>query len=265
MPVPPGRVLVLDGAMFTLRAQHGLSAAEAHAAYLRAGADIIRSDTFGAVTAAATAAAAAVARGVADAWTAATPGQPRYVAGVLSAATPGGDLRALFGAQLRGLIAGGVDLLLAETLASLDQVRAALDAVRAVPAAPPLMVSVAVTAAGVLLSGETIDALCAALAPAPPFSVGLNCGDGTGRLRPPLARLARLAPCRVSCHPSAGTPDAFGEFDDSPDDTARFLLDAARAGLIDVAGGCCGTTPEHIAAVAAAVRGLPARMAGFRE
>ncbi len=264
--LPADRVLVLDGAMYTLRAQRAMDAAAVHAAYLRAGADIIRTDTFGATTAAASAAGAAVARDAADAWTRATPAQPRFVAGVMSAGGPPGHLRRQFGRQMQGLLDGRVDLLLAETLASLDEVAAVLDV--AAPggvAAAPLMISVAVTRAGRLPSGETIAALAAVVGPAPLFCVGLNCGDGAAGFRRPLAQLARLASCRVSCHPSAGTPDAFGDFDDAPGDTARVLGDAARAGLVDIAGGCCGTTPEHIAAIAAAVRGLPARMAGFRE
>jgi 5-methyltetrahydrofolate--homocysteine methyltransferase len=269
------RILVLDGAMFTLRAQRRISAADAHHAYLEAGADIISTDTFGALNAEASAQGARAARTIADAWTRQTPAQPRLVAGVMSAAGPEPSLRALLAAQMQGLIAGGVDLLLAETLASFAEVAAVFDVVSdAVTESggdrvPPLMISVAVTPAGVLPSGETIEGLVTmlaaelALARTPLLYAGLNCGSGTANLRRPLETLARLPSCRVSCHPSAGSPDAFGEFDESPDETARFLEDAARQGLLDLAGGCCGTTPEHIEAIAAAVRNLPARMGEF--
>jgi len=267
--VPPHtRILVLDGATFTLQAQRGLSTAQVHDAYLRAGADIISTDTFGALTAAAGTAGARTAREAADAWTRSTPDQPRFVAGVMSAVAPPGQLREVLAAQMDGLIAGGVDLLLAETLAGSDEVRAVLDVTGAAGLAapvPPLMISVAVTGAGLLPSGERVEAIWAALAAAPPFSVGINCGCGAAAGRQPLETLARLAACGVSWHPSAGSPDAFGDFDESPDETAACLRIAAENGLVDIVGGCCGTTPEHIAAIAAAVRGLPARMAGFRE
>jgi 5-methyltetrahydrofolate--homocysteine methyltransferase len=184
---------------------------------------------------------------------------------VISAGAPEPALRAVLDARMRGLIAGGVDVLLAETLASLAEVAVVLEVVTAAAAAgmPPLMLSVAVTAAGVLPSGETVEALAAVVADTPPWSVGLNCGSGIAGLRRPLEALAGLLPCRISCHPSAGAPGAFGDFDESPDETAAFLREAAQAGLVDVVGGCCGTTPEHIEAIAAAVRGLPARMTGF--
>jgi 5-methyltetrahydrofolate--homocysteine methyltransferase len=259
------RILVMDGAMFTLTARRRITVAEAHDAYLRAGADIIKSDTFAARTAAESAAGVRAARAIAGAWTKTTPAQPRLVAGVVGIAAPADNMQ--------GLVDGGADLLLAETLASLDEVRAVLDAHltmprRAGPFGPaiPLMVSVAVMPSGRLPSGEPIDAVCAVLAASPPYSAGLNCGSGTDGLRGSLETLAaalsrQALPCRISCHPSAGRPDAFGDFDEAPADTARFLRDAAEAGLIDIAGGCCGTTPEHIAAIAGAMQGLPARMA----
>jgi 5-methyltetrahydrofolate--homocysteine methyltransferase len=274
--LPADRILVLDGAMFTLRAQRGMNATAVHEAYLQAGADIITSDTFAAATARDHTAGAGAARAIADAWTALTPDRPRFVAGSLSAGSfSAGSLGAgpaiaragVLADRMRGLIDGGVDLVLAETLASLDEVTAVVEAAEQVGRGglepPPLMISVAVMASGTLPSGDTIGDLCRLLESRAPYSVGINCGFGAAGLAAPLAALAGALPCRISCHPSAGIPDAFGSFDDSPAATARFLGDAARAGHLDVAGGCCGTTPAHIAAIAEAVRGLPARMARF--
>jgi 5-methyltetrahydrofolate--homocysteine methyltransferase len=262
------RVLVLDGAMATLQMQTGMDAAAIHRAYLDAGADIISTDSFAGPRAKGQGPrgprgpsdddarhAAGIARVAAAEASRATPDQPRRVAGVI-----GFDL-----AGIDGLIEGGVDLLLAETLTSTAQVDAALAAVSRRRGAPPLMLSVAVTAAGRLPSGEPIADLGRAIDGAPLYSVGLNCGSGVDGMSGPLETLARLSTVRVSCHPAAGLPDAFGEYDEPPAVTAAFLHQAAREGLIDIAGGCCGTTPATIAAIAQALRGLPARMAGFRE
>ena len=261
-------MLVLDGAMFTLRTALGVTAAAVHEAYLAAGADIISSDTFSAVTAAGNAEAARAARAAADRWTRATPRRPRFVAGVLNPhphmALPPAARRARLEARIGGLIDGGADLLLAETLASLAEVTAVCEAADAVASAPPLMLSVAVRG-GRLLSGESLVDLVELLAPSPPYSVGVNCGEGTAGVRASLELLARRLSCRVSCHPSAGLPDAFGTYDEPPAVTSASLAAAAADGLLSIAGGCCGTTPGHIAALAAAVGDLPDKMAGFRE
>ncbi len=252
---PPGdRVLVLDGAMFTLRMQTGLDAAAVHHAYLDAGAAIIRTDTFAAVSDAAAHAAAQTAR-AATADHARRTSRPRaMVAGVIGIGVTGLD----------GLLAGGVDLLLAETLTSTSHIDAVLAAVSRRRRAPRLMLSVAVTPAGRLVSGQPIDDVTRAIAGAPVWSIGLNCGAGIDALSAPLATLASRCECRVSCAPAAGLPDAFGEYDELAS-LAPFLRDVAVAGLVDVVGGCCGTTPAAIAEIAGAVAGLPARMAGFRE
>ena len=268
------RILTLDGAMATLQMQTGLDAAAIHRAYLAAGADIISTDTFMAQHDAETNAAARTARLAADQFRQVTPDQPRLVAGVIGTG----------GAGIRGLIDGGVDLLLAETLVSVAQVLAVIDAASRQPDAPPLMLSVAVTADGRLQSGDTMDTLVDALAGVSLFSIGLNCGSGVDGLLGSLRALAGGLKAqaggmkavtgglkasgyqtRVSCHPAAGLPDAFGAYDEPPAMTSAFLHAAARDGLLDIAGGCCGTTPATIAAIAQAVGGLPARMAGFRE
>jgi 5-methyltetrahydrofolate--homocysteine methyltransferase len=258
------RILVLDGATATLQLQTGLDAQAIHRAYLDAGADIISTGTFMARHDGETNAAARVARRAVDEFRPLTPDQPRLVAGVIGVA----------GAGVRGLIDGGVDLLLAETVDSVAQAMVALASADREPGAPPLMLSVAVGADGRLLSGETLDDLANAIAGAPLFSVGINCGRGVAGLLEPLRELAGAmtasagqpaATVRVSCHPAAGLPDAFGEYDEPPAVTAAFLRHAARDGLVDIAGGCCGTTPATIGAIARALHGLPARMAGFRE
>jgi 5-methyltetrahydrofolate--homocysteine methyltransferase len=258
------RILVLDGAMTTVRLQTGLDALAIHRAYLAAGADIIKTDTFAGLKPRGRGVrpnddealrAAVVARTAADEACRATPDWPRRVAGVI-----GFDL-----GGIDGLIGGAVDLLLAETLASMAQVDTVLAAVARRRAAPPLMLSFAVTAAGTLVSGEPIADIARAIDGAPLYSVGINCGAGVDGLRPPLETLAGLSQVRVSCHPAAGLPDAFGEHDEPPAVTAAFLREAARDGLLDIAGGCCGTRPATTAAIAQAVSGLPARMAGFRE
>jgi 5-methyltetrahydrofolate--homocysteine methyltransferase len=114
------------------------------------------------------------------------------------------------------------------------------------------------------VSGQPIDDVARAIAGAPVWSIGLNCGAGIGALSAPLDTLASHCDCRVSCAPAAGLPNAFGEYDELAS-LPSFLLDVAVAGLVDIVGGCCGTTPAVIAEIAGAVEGLPARMAGFRE
>jgi 5-methyltetrahydrofolate--homocysteine methyltransferase len=248
------RVLVLDGAMATLRLQTGLDAAAIHHGYLDAGADIIRTDTFMAADDRAAAAGARIARAAADA--AATPARRPLVAGVIG----------VDGTGIDGLIEGGVDLLLAETLTHTSQIEAILGATAARPGSPPLMISVAVTPAGRLPSGQEVEEVIAAVRGGSGlYSLGVNCGSGVDGLYAVLSELAERVVCRVSCHPAAGLPDAFGLYDEPPALIAAFLRDAAAAGLVDIVGGCCGTTPDYIAAIAGEVGGLADRMLGFRE
>src|SRR5206468_5576232 len=123
-----------------------------------------------------------------------------------------------------------------------------------------VMISVTITdRSGRTLSGQTVDAFWVSIAHAKPFSVGVNCALGAKEMRPYVAELARLADCYVSCHPNAGLPNAFGEYDEQPHDTAAELGEFARAGLLNIVGGCCGTTPAHIEAIAAAVEHMPPR------
>ncbi|MBI4265831.1 MAG: methionine synthase [Acidobacteria bacterium] len=262
-----------------------------HHAYLAAGADIIETNTFNS-TAISQAdydlqacacelnlAAARLARAAADEWS--TPDRPRFVAGAigptnrtLSISPDVGNpslrtvtfdqMRDAYREQVRGLIDGGVDLLLLETIFDTLNAKAAIAAMletfdeRGVGL--PLMISVTVTdRSGRTLSGQTLDAFYVSIRHARPFSVGLNCALGAREMRPYLAELARLAECYVTCYPNAGLPNAFGQYDELPSDTARLLRDFAESGFVNILGGCCGTTPEHIRALAAAIDGLPPR------
>jgi 5-methyltetrahydrofolate--homocysteine methyltransferase len=259
------RILILDGAMATLRLQRGLDVAAVHQTYLAAGADIITTDTFSATSSRQHREAARCARLAADA-APTPPDRPRFVAGAMgpTSGTTVAAVRNIYRGRMQGLLDEGVDVLLVETIVDTRHARAAAEAVedeqQARGHALSLMLSVTVTDEGRLLSGETIDAFHAAIGGAALLSVGINCGSGAWHLRPPLERLARLTGAFVSCHPSAGLPDAFGQYDAAPADIARRLRELAQAGLLNIAGGCCGTTPEHIQAIARALAGVPARM-----
>ena len=267
--------------------------ARIHDAYFAAGADIVETDTFTA-TAVAQAdyglesaayemnvAAARLAREAAARWTERTPERPRFVAGsigptnrTLSMSPDVNDatfraatfdaLRDAYAEQARGLLDGGSDLLLLETVFDTLNAKAAVAAILDLfderGAAVPLMISVTITdRSGRTLSGQTIDAFWVSIAHARPFSVGINCALGAREMRPYLAELARLADTWVSCYPNAGLPNAFGEYDEHPEETAGLLRGFATDGLVNLVGGCCGTTPDHIAAVAAAVEGVAPR------
>src|SRR4029079_11322401 len=166
--------------------------------------------------------------------------------------------------QVRGLVAGGCDLLRLETIVDTLNAKAGIVAIEEVfeetGVRLPLMISVTITdRSGRTLSGQTIDAFWVSIAHARPFSVGLNCALGAGDMRPYVAELARVADCYVSCYPNAGLPNAFGEYDERPSDTAGFLREFAESGFVNIVGGCCGTTPDHIAAIAKAVEGVAPR------
>jgi 5-methyltetrahydrofolate--homocysteine methyltransferase len=264
-----------------------------HEEYLAAGADIVETCTFTA-TAVAQAdyglepfvyemnvAAARIAREAADAWTARTPDRPRLVAGsigptnrTLSLSPDVNDpsfraitfdrLRAAYVEQVRGLMDGGCDALLVETIFDTLNAKAAIAAAGDVfeerGRALPLMISVTITdRSGRTLSGQTVDAFWVSVAHARPVTVGINCALGAREMRPYLAELSRVAATRVSCYPNAGLPNAFGGYDETPAETAAAIREFAEAGLVNLVGGCCGTTPEHIAAIAAAVEGLAPR------
>ena len=264
-----------------------------HHAFLEAGADIIETNTFSATSVAQAdyatehlvreinVEAARLARAAAAEWTARTPDRPRFVAGAIgptnrmlsispdvedpaARAITFDQLRAAYAEQVRGLIEGGADLLLVETIIDGLGAKAALFAIDEVAQETgtrlPLMISVTVTdRSGRTLAGQTIEAFWITVAHARPFSVGLNCALGAADMRPYLADLSRVATCWTSCYPNAGLPNAFGEYDESPDTTASELRGFAEGGLVNMLGGCCGTTPDHIRAVAAAAAGLEPR------
>src|SRR5947209_18581580 len=123
------------------------------------------------------------------------------------------------------------------------------------------MISATITdRSGRTLSGQTIDAFWVSVAHAKPFSVGINCALGARDMRPYLAELARIADCYISCYPNAGLPNAFGQYDEQPGQTGEYLRDFAASGFVNIVGGCCGTTPEHIREIARAVENLPPRV-----
>jgi len=170
------------------------------------------------------------------------------------------DIAAGYAEAIRGLVDGGVDLLLIETIFDTLNAKAAIAAARDVAPDMPLMISVTITdQSGRTLSGQTLDAFWIAIEHARPFSVGTNCALGAEQMRPYLETLARLAPVYTSCYPNAGLPNAFGGYDEVPEITSRILGEYADAGLANILGGCCGTTPEHVTAIAERVRSVAPR------
>jgi 5-methyltetrahydrofolate--homocysteine methyltransferase len=264
-----------------------------HSAYLEAGADIIETNSFSGTRIAQAdyqlesvvyelnVAAAQVARRAADAWTARTPDKIRLVAGAMGPTNktlslsprvtdPGfravtfDEMRAAYAEQVRGLIDGGCDLLLAETAIDTLSLKSCLCAVEDVFADQglrlPVMVSGTITdKSGRILSGQTLEAFYTSIAHAHPLSVGLNCGGGATQVRPYMVELSNLVSGYVSCYPNAGLPNTMGGYDEDPNLTARFIREMAEAGLLNIVGGCCGTTPDHIAAIAKAVDGVRPR------
>ena len=170
------------------------------------------------------------------------------------------EVKDAYAEQMRALAEGGVDLLLIETVFDTLNAKAAILAAReAVPELPLWISATIVDLSGRTLSGQTIEAFWTSVAHARPLIVGVNCSLGAREMRPYLAELARIAPCLVSAHPNAGLPNAFGGYDETADVTAELMRSFAADGLVNVAGSCCGSTPEHTAAIAAAVAGLPPR------
>jgi len=167
---------------------------------------------------------------------------------------------AAYAEQIGALAEGGVDLLLVETIFDTLNAKAAIAAARDVAPHLPLWLSVTIVdLSGRTLSGQTVEAFWTSVQHAQPLIVGVNCSLGAAEMRPHVEELARLAGTYVSSHPNAGLPNAFGGYDEQPHETAALLRGFAEAGLVNVAGGCCGTTPEHVAQIAAAVAGLPPR------
>ncbi|RMH07998.1 MAG: methionine synthase, partial [Nitrospirae bacterium] len=262
-----------------------------HQQYLEAGADIIETNTFNANAvsmadyrmeplvyeinvAAAKAARLAVERIMVQ-----DPQRPRFVAGAIGPtnrtasmspdvnnpayrAITYDQLREAYAEQVRGLVEGGVDLLLVETIFDTLNAKAALFAIEQYceehGVRVPVMISVTITdQSGRTLSGQTIEAFWTSIAHAKPLSVGINCALGARQMRPYLEELAALAPVYISCYPNAGLPNAFGGFDETPERMASDLREFARNGWLNIVGGCCGTTPAHIRAIAETVREIP--------
>ncbi|MEN4709543.1 methionine synthase [Pantoea agglomerans] len=266
---------------------------EIHDAYLAAGADILETNTFNAtsiamadyqmesLSAEINFEAARLARACADAWTAKTPDRPRYVAGVLGptnrtcSISPDvndpayrnvtfNQLVEAYRESTRALVEGGSDIIMIETVFDTLNAKAAVYAVQtemeALGVALPLMISGTITdASGRTLSGQTTEAFYNSLRHAEPLSFGLNCALGPDELRQYVAELSRIAEGYVTAHPNAGLPNAFGEYDLDAELMAQQIGEWATAGFLNIIGGCCGTTPQHIAAMVAAVEGVAPR------
>ena len=266
-----------------------------HNAYFEAGADIIETNTFNSTSIAQAdyglegrvremnVAAARLARECADAWTVRTPTKPRFVAGALGPTNrtasispdvndPGArnvhfdELVASYGEAIEGLAEGGVDLFLVETIFDTLNGKAALFALEAyfgrIGQRLPVIVSGTITdASGRTLSGQTTEAFWNSVRHVRPLAVGINCALGAALMRPYVEELARVADTYISCYPNAGLPNPMSDtgYDETPAETARLIEDFAQQGFVNLVGGCCGTTPAHIRAIADAVRNLPPR------
>ena len=264
-----------------------------HRAYLEAGADILETNTFNsnAISMAdyrmetevydINVASARLARKAADDYTAKDPKKPRFVAGSIGPTNrtlsmspdvndPGyravtfPQLVEAFHEQVRGLVDGGSDLLLVETVTDTLNCKAALFAIEKyfeeTGRRLPVMISATIVdKSGRTLSGQTMEAFWISISHFPLFSVGINCSLGAEDMRPYVEDVSRIADCRVSCHPNAGLPNAFGQYDQTADEMARLIKDFAKSGFLNIVGGCCGTTPEHIARIAGIVAEFPPR------
>ena len=267
---------------------------EIHGQYLEAGADIIETNTFSSTTVAQAdyllehvayelnLEGARLAKAACAAWTKKTPDRPRLVAGSIGPtnrtlsispdvnnpafrAITFDELRKAYEEQVRGLIDGGSDLILLETIFDTLNAKAGIVAIDNVFAEKgirlPLMISFTITdKSGRTLSGQTLEAFYTSVRHAHPFSIGINCALGARDMRPYLADLAKIAECYVTSYPNAGLPNAFGAYDELPAETGELVKDFAVSGFVNIVGGCCGTTPDHIKAIADAVAGIPPRV-----
>jgi 5-methyltetrahydrofolate--homocysteine methyltransferase len=266
---------------------------EIHEQYLAAGADIVETNTFGATRVAQAdyrmedlaremnLESARIARAACDKYS--TPDKPRFVAGAIGPTPktasispdvndPGArntnfdELRDSYYEQAKALLEGGADLFLVETIFDTLNAKAALFALDQLfedsGEILPIMISGTVTdASGRILSGQTVEAFWNSLRHAKPLTFGLNCALGAALMRPYIAELAKLCDCYVSCYPNAGLPNPMSDtgFDETPDITSSLLHEFAQSGLVNIAGGCCGTTPAHIAAIAQSLAPLKPR------
>lgn len=265
-----------------------------HKAYLSAGSDIIETNTFSSTSIAQAdyhletlayelnRESAGIAREAADEFTRSNPDKPRFVAGAIGPTNktlslspdvnnPGyravtfDQVADAYYEQVRGLSDGGADLLLIETIFDTLNAKAAIYAIRKYfrdsgKKELPIMISGTITdASGRTLSGQTLEAFYISVNYARPLSVGLNCALGGKQMRPYIEELSKIASCYVSCYPNAGLPNAMAEYDEAPEDTAGVLKEFAQAGFVNIVGGCCGTTPEHIRQIAESVRNVKPR------
>lgn len=268
--------------------------AEVHRKYYAAGADIVETNTFSGTTIAMADyhmenlvyelnyESARIAKKVADEFTAKEPNKPRFVAGSIGPTNktasmspdvndPGyraisfDDLRIAYKQQVEALLDGGADLLLVETIFDTLNAKAALFAIEEVKEERnidvPIMVSGTITdASGRTLSGQTAEAFLISISHIPILSVGFNCALGASQLVPHLEVLASKSEHAVSAHPNAGLPNAFGEYDETPEQMAAQIKEYVEKGLVNIVGGCCGTTPEHITAIANVVKEFKPRL-----
>jgi len=264
-----------------------------HRQYLEAGADLVETNTFNSTSISLAdyrlqhlvrelnREGARLARIECDAIEARDPAKPRFVIGVLGPtsrtaslspdvnrpgfrATSFDELAEAYREAAHGLIEGGADILMVETIFDTLNAKAALfaidDVFESIGARLPVMISGTITdASGRTLSGQTAEAFWYSLRHAQPLAIGLNCALGAKDLRQHIDVLAQVADTNISCHPNAGLPNAFGGYDETPEDMAGVLREFAASGLLNLVGGCCGSSPDHIAAIAAAVAGLPPR------
>ncbi|MEZ4886412.1 MAG: methionine synthase [Chitinophagales bacterium] len=267
---------------------------EIHKRYLEAGADIIETNTFNGTPISQkdyglqdyaydiNFAAAKIAKAAAVEYTEKNPDKPRFAAGglgptnVTASLSPDvnrpayravtfDEIKEAYYVQAKGLMDGGCDIFLVETVFDTLNCKAALYAIMELfeetGKVLPLMVSVTIVdQSGRNLSGQTIEAFYNSVSHAPLFSVGINCSLGATEMRPYIAELSKIADCYISCYPNAGLPNAFGGYDEQPNQTAHLIEEFAKDGLVNIVGGCCGTTPDHVAHIAQHVEGLKPRV-----
>ncbi len=266
-----------------------------HRQYLEAGADIVETNTFSSTSIAQAdydmqalayelnVASARCARNAADAFTAQNPDKPRFVAGAIGPLNktlslspdvnnPGyravtfDEVVTAYYEQIDGLVNGGIDILLIETIFDTLNAKAAIFAIkkyeREHPQQPklPVMISGTITdASGRTLSGQTLEAFYTSVMHANPLSIGLNCALGAAEMRSHIEELSQIASCYTSAYPNAGLPNAMGEYDEAPHQTAHFIEEWAQEGFVNIVGGCCGTTPDHIKHIADHVKNIQPR------
>ena len=256
-----------------------------HKQYLDAGADIIETNTFSSTTIAQAdydmqelayelnVASAKCARIAADEYTAQNPAKPRFVAGAIGPLNktlslspdvnnPGyravtfDEVVIAYEEQIRGLVDGGADILLVETIFDTLNAKAAIYAIKDffrknnLPELPIMISGTITDASGRTLSGQTLEAFYISVVHANPLSIGLNCALGASEMRPHIEELSTIAKCFTSAYPNAGLPNAFGEYDEQPHETAHIIEEWAKEGFVNIVGGCCGTTPDHIKHIA---------------